>query len=137
MPFSKSDVMVNHYFDRNNYNNKGGYTLGFLINDPKMIMFTIAKCSKKDFYNRKIGRALVVDRLLNNDSKLVKIYTINDFVEDYKDKFEDYNSKDNLYYVNTFCLIRSNKLTNLFKDDVLSFNDINKTMLFDFLNLYV
>ena len=41
---------------------KGGITIGFEIEEPGILCWTMAKCSPKDHYNKSIGRAICEGR---------------------------------------------------------------------------
>lgn len=53
---------------KNVVHNNGGVTIAYVLDGFNSVSFSVAQCSSKDQFNKKIGRNLALHRLTNGNS---------------------------------------------------------------------
>lgn len=69
------DIRICHGYDR--YNNRGGVTIAYRKasgwKNTKMVEVSLAYCSSKDSFSRKIGAQLAVERFVAGNTVMVPV----------------------------------------------------------------
>lgn len=63
------------------YASHGGYTIAYrVIKDANAVEYSIARCSKKDNFNKKMGRMISTGRLMQGVNKKIVAGSESDFL---------------------------------------------------------
>jgi hypothetical protein len=61
---------------------RGGFTIAYQEIKPGLVEYSIANCSPRDNFNKKIGRDIATGRLVNSNNRAVRESTVEDFREE-------------------------------------------------------
>lgn len=58
------------------YNHHGGFTIAFSVEETGEVVFSFSHCSKKDRFNKSIGRKIAQGRLVHADTRPSNLHTV-------------------------------------------------------------